>query len=145
MMLSMVQPNFTDRVASMIVSAARAPIMWTPTITLVGASSGGEAVVIANAETDESVAGTMPLSAAGGADRAVELQGRSVFVVATGDDVEFAQTARKLYEKAPEPKELVGYDDGDVPHGGGGQRVDGRSGDGGGGEDEHARRDRDPG
>ena len=52
----------------------------------------------------------MMLSAAGGADRASELQGRSVFVVATGDDEKFVQTARDLHENAPEPKELVEYD-----------------------------------
>ena len=80
------------------------------TVALVGASSGGEAVVKANAETDESVAGTMTLSAAGGADRAPELQGRSVFVVASDDDEEFVQTARDLHENAPEPKALVEYE-----------------------------------
>ena len=65
----------------------------------------------ANAETDEAVAGTLTLSAAGGADRAAELQGRSVFVVATGDDEEFVQTARDLNKNAPDPTELVEYDD----------------------------------
>lgn len=78
-------------------------------IALVGASSGGEAVVVANAETDASIAGTMTLSAAGGQDRASELQGQSVFVVATGDDDEFVRTARGLHENAPEPKNLVEY------------------------------------
>jgi len=51
------------------------------TIVLVGASSGGEAVVVANAETDVSVDGTITLSAAGGAKRAADLQGRSLFAV----------------------------------------------------------------
>lgn len=52
----------------------------------------------------------MTLSAAGGADQAPEVQGWSVFVVASGDDEEFVQTARDLHENAPEPKELVKYD-----------------------------------
>lgn len=80
------------------------------TVVLVGASSGGEAVVVAGAEAEPPVDGTMTLSAAGGADRASELQGRSLFVVATGDDEEFVRTARELHENAPEPKELVEYE-----------------------------------
>lgn len=80
------------------------------TVVLVGASSGGEAVVVANAETDATVDGTVTLSAAGGAGRASELQGRTLFVVATGDEARFVATARELHEKAPEPTELVEYD-----------------------------------
>lgn len=79
------------------------------TVVLVGASTGGEAVV-ANAETDATVDGTVTLSAAGGADRASELQGHSLFVVATGDEQRFVDIARELHEDAPEPKELVEYD-----------------------------------
>lgn len=80
------------------------------TVVLVGASSGGEAVVVANAETDRDVAGTMTLSAGGGAGRAGDLQGRALFVVATDDDARFVETARELHENAPEPTELVEYD-----------------------------------
>lgn len=80
------------------------------TVVLVGASSGGEAVVKANAETDAAVDGTMTLSAAGGADRAGELQGRTLFVVATDDEARFVATARELHENAPDPTELVEYD-----------------------------------
>lgn len=79
-------------------------------VVLVGASTGGEAVVVANAETDQSVAGTMTLSASGGADRASELQGRTLFVVATGDEDRFVQTARDLHKGAPDPTELLEYD-----------------------------------
>lgn len=79
------------------------------TVVLVGASSGGEAVVVANAETDEAVAGTMTLSAAGGAERASQLQGRTLFVVAANDDERFVETARELHENAPDPTELVEY------------------------------------
>lgn len=79
------------------------------TVVLVGASSGGEAVVVANAETDEGVAGTMTLSAAGGTGRASELQGRTLFVVAANDDDRFVETARELHEDAPDPTELVEY------------------------------------
>jgi pimeloyl-ACP methyl ester carboxylesterase len=80
------------------------------TIVLVGASSGGEAVVVANAETDVSVDGTITLSAAGGAKRAADLQGRSLFAVREGDDDRFVRVARRLHDGAPEPTELVEYD-----------------------------------
>lgn len=79
------------------------------TVVLVGASSGGEAVVVATAETDAAVDGTMTLSAAGGADRAAELQGRTLFVVAANDDDRFVETTRALHEDAPEPTDLVEY------------------------------------
>lgn len=82
------------------------------TLVLVGASTGGEAVVVANAETDATVDGTIALSAAGGTDYASELQGRSLFVVSEGDEDRFVRTAQELHEGAPEPKELVEYDGG---------------------------------
>lgn len=79
-------------------------------VVLVGASSGGEAVVVANAKTDLEVAGTVTLSAAGGEDHAADLQGRSLFVVSKGDDDRFVRTARELHENAPDPKQLVEYE-----------------------------------
>lgn len=79
-------------------------------VVLVGASSGGEAVVIANAETDATVDGTITLSAAGGEDRASDLQGRSLFVVSEDDDDRFVRIARELHEGAPEPTELLEYE-----------------------------------
>lgn len=80
------------------------------TVVLVGASSGGEAVVVANAETNATVDGTITLSAAGGADRTSDLEGRSLFVVSTGDDDRFVSTARKLHQGAPQPTNLVEYE-----------------------------------
>jgi hypothetical protein len=80
------------------------------TLVLVGASSGGEAVVVANAETDATVDGTVALSAGGGADRASALQGRTLFVVSEGDDHRFVRVARELEEGAPDPTGLVTYE-----------------------------------
>lgn len=80
-------------------------------VALVGASSGGEAVVVANAEADAgAVDGTMTLSAGGGTDRAADLQGRLLFVVSEGDDDRFVRVARELHDAAPPPKDLVTYD-----------------------------------
>ena len=79
-------------------------------LILVGASTGGEAVVVANAKTDVTVDGMITLSAAGGADHASELQGRSLFVVSTGDEDRFVRIARELHQGAPDPKMLVEYE-----------------------------------
>lgn len=80
------------------------------TVVLLGASSGGEAVVIANATTDAAVDGTITLSAGGGADHASDLQGRTLFVVSKGDDDRFVRVARELHRGAPEPTALVEYE-----------------------------------
>lgn len=81
------------------------------TVLLLGASSGGEAVVVANAESEpDTVDGTITLSAGGGVDHASDLQGRSLFVVSTNDDDRFVRVARELHEQAPKPKELVEYE-----------------------------------
>ena len=80
------------------------------TLILVGASTGGEAVVVANAETDATVDGTITLSVAGGAGHASDLQGRSLFVVSKGDEDRFVRIARELHQGAPEPKKLVEYE-----------------------------------
>ncbi|WP_101294720.1 alpha/beta hydrolase family protein [Halegenticoccus soli] len=80
-------------------------------LVLIGASSGGEAVVVANAEAEDgAVDGTVALSAGGGADRAADLHGRLLFVVSEGDSDRFVRVARELHENAPEPKELVTYE-----------------------------------
>lgn len=80
-------------------------------VVLMGASTGGEAVVVANATADDgAVDGVIALSAAGGADRAADLQGRKLFVVALGDEDRFVQTARELHENAPDPERLITYD-----------------------------------
>lgn len=80
------------------------------TVVLVGASTGGEAVVTANAKADDAVDGTVTLSAAGGAEHAAELEGRTLFVASNGDEKRFVQTARELHAGAPEPTELLTYD-----------------------------------
>lgn len=73
-------------------------------VLLVGASSGGEAVVRANARAESgSVQGLVTLSAAGGTEVAGELQGRKLFV-ATENDGKFTQIARDLHADAPDPK-----------------------------------------
>lgn len=77
---------------------------------LVGASSGGEAAVVANGNLDTPVDGTVTLSAGGGTEHAAPLEGPSLFVVSTGDDERFVRTARELHEGAPEPKQLIEYD-----------------------------------
>lgn len=79
-------------------------------LVLIGASSGGEAVVTANANAPpDTVDGTITLSAGGGGEAAAELQGRLLFVVSRGDDDRFVQTATQLHQNASQPKELVQY------------------------------------
>lgn len=79
-------------------------------IVLVGASTGEEAVVVANAGADAGrIDGTVTLSAAGGANYASQLQGRLLFVVSKNDERRFVQTAKALHRKASEPKALVTY------------------------------------
>lgn len=79
------------------------------TLVLVGASSGGEAVVRANANAETDVAGLVTLSAAGGADVAGQLQGRKLFVVSENDEDRFVRIARELHENAPDPARLKVY------------------------------------
>ncbi|WP_338729770.1 alpha/beta hydrolase [Haladaptatus sp. DJG-WS-42] len=77
-------------------------------VVFIGGSSGGEAVVRANAQApDGAVAGVMGISAAGGSDVAGDLQGRKLFVVGKDDDQRFVDTAKQLHENAPDPKRLV--------------------------------------
>lgn len=79
-------------------------------VVLVGASSGGEAVVRATAGAEDgTVQGLVTLSAAGGEDVAGGLQGRKLFVVSENDDDRFVTTAEGLFENASEPKELKVY------------------------------------
>lgn len=79
-------------------------------VVLLGASSGGEASVIANARAEiDAVAGVVALSPGGGTDYASDLRGRKLFVVAEDDDERFVQTTREIHERAPEPKELQVY------------------------------------
>lgn len=79
-------------------------------LVLVGASSGGEAVVVANATAPAgSVDATITISAGGGVTHAGDLQGRTLFVVSENDDDRFVRVARELHEGAPDPTNLVTY------------------------------------
>lgn len=78
-------------------------------VVLIGASSGGEAVVRATANAELSIAGVVTLSAGGGADVAGELEGEKLFVVSEDDDDRFVRVARKLHDGASEPKTLKVY------------------------------------
>lgn len=79
-------------------------------LVLVGASSGGEAVVRATARADSgTVDGLVALSAGGGAEVAGDLQGRKLFAVAENDDERFVRVAEQLHANAPEPKTLQRY------------------------------------
>lgn len=82
-------------------------------VLLVGASSGGKAVVLANARSGtDAVVGVVTLSAAAPdnlAEVAGKLRGQKLFVVSENDSDRFVQTAKKLHEKAPEPKALKIY------------------------------------
>lgn len=82
-------------------------------VVLVGASSGGEAAVVAAANASPSVAGLVGLSAAGGTDAVADIDAPSLFFVGTGDADRFVQTARTLTENAPDPAELVTYETSD--------------------------------
>lgn len=79
-------------------------------VVLVGASSGGEAVIRANARAKPgTVGGLVTLSAGGGADVAGDLQGRKFFVVSEHDDDRFVRVTRRLHENAPEPETMKIY------------------------------------
>lgn len=79
-------------------------------LVLVGASSGGEAVVVANANSEAgAVDGTIAISPGGGEEYASELQGSTLFVVSKGDDERFVRVTKKLHNDAPHPSELVTY------------------------------------
>lgn len=79
-------------------------------LVLIGASSGAEAAVIANANSDkEEVDGTIALSPGGGEEYASELQGSTLFVVSEGDDERFVRVTKELHNNAPHPSELITY------------------------------------
>lgn len=79
-------------------------------VLFVGASSGGEAVVRANARaTSGVVQGVVTLSAGGGTEAAEQLRGQKLFVVSENDDERFVRVAKQLHENAPDPKELQIY------------------------------------
>lgn len=79
-------------------------------MVLVGASSGAEAVVVANANSPEdAVDGTVAISPGGGKEYASELQGSTLFVVSENDEQRFVDTTKELHEKAPKPSELITY------------------------------------
>lgn len=79
-------------------------------MVLVGASSGAEAVVVANANSEaDAVDGTIAISPGGGTEFASELQGSTLFVVSEDDDQRFVDTTMELHEKAPKPSEIITY------------------------------------
>lgn len=79
-------------------------------VVLVGASTGGEAVLTAAAGLEDGVDGLVTLSAAGGAEHAADLTGQKLFVVSEDDESRFVDTARTLHERAASPKELLVYE-----------------------------------
>lgn len=78
-------------------------------VILVGASIGGEAAVIAGSDRADDVAGVVALSPGGGEERADELTGEKLFVVAEDDSERFVETTEAMYDRAAEPKELEVY------------------------------------
>jgi dienelactone hydrolase len=79
-------------------------------VVLVGASSGGEAVVRATARADEgTVDGVVALSPGGGEEVADGLQGRKLFVASENDDDRFVRVTRELHEGADPPKDIELY------------------------------------
>lgn len=78
-------------------------------VVVMGASTGGEAAVVAAAKEGDRVDGVVSLSAAGGAKYASELTGRKLFVASKNDEDRFVRIAKQLHEKAPDPKRLELY------------------------------------
>jgi dienelactone hydrolase len=101
-----------DERAASALGAARylREVVGVDHLVLVGASSGGEAVVRATATAEQgTVDGLVTLSAGGGADVASDLQGRKLFTVAENDDDRFVRVAEQLHANAPRPKTLQRY------------------------------------
>lgn len=80
------------------------------TVVLVGASTGGAAVVGAAAERPTRVDGVVTLSGAGGAGRADALTGQKLFVVSEGNEQRFVDVATELHSDASDPKRLLTVD-----------------------------------
>lgn len=80
-------------------------------IVLVGASTGGEAVVRAAAADPDAVDGVVTLSAAGGTDVAGDHTMPALFVVSEGDEERFVTTSNDLADGASDG-ELVTYEGG---------------------------------
>lgn len=81
-------------------------------VVLMGASTGGEAVVGAGAAKPDRVDGVITLSAAGGVVDADRLTGQQLFVVSSGDEKRFVDIAHELNDRTPEPEQLEIYDGG---------------------------------
>lgn len=76
-------------------------------VVLVGASSGGEAVLEAGADVEpDAIDGIVTLSPAGGAAAAAEIDARLLVVVSREDESRFVETANDVYGAAPDPKRL---------------------------------------
>lgn len=79
-------------------------------IVFIGASSGGEASVIANTQADlDAITGVVALSPGGGTEHAADLHGQKLFVVAEDDEERFVETVEELHDQASEPKSLQRY------------------------------------
>lgn len=79
-------------------------------VVLVGASSGGEAVVTAATTLDDRVAGVVAISPGGGTQHAGDLRTRGLFVVSESDDDRFVTNAQTLAEDSPGESDLVTYE-----------------------------------
>jgi dienelactone hydrolase len=78
-------------------------------VVLVGAGTGGEAVV-AVASRRQDVDGVVALSATGGATHAANLSGRNLFVASEGDPAHVVETTRTLGDDATVTTDVVVYE-----------------------------------
>ena len=81
-------------------------------VVVMGASTGGEAVVTAAATEPDRIDGVVALSASGGVDRADQLTGQKLFVVSRDDEQRFVDIATGLTDSASEPSQLETYNGG---------------------------------
>lgn len=79
-------------------------------VVAVGASTGGEAVVRASAESPDAVDGVVAISPAGGTDVAGDLTMPALIVVAEGDDESYVTAAEGIAAEAGENAELVTFE-----------------------------------
>lgn len=81
-------------------------------VVVMGASTGGEAAVVAAAKEGDRVDGVVSLSAAGGAKYAGELTGQKLFVASKNAEDRFVRIAKQLHEGSSKPKRLELYEGG---------------------------------
>lgn len=78
-------------------------------VILLGASSGGEAAIVAGATAPDRVDGVITLSAAGGVDHAASLTGQQLFVVSRADEQRFVDVTDTLGDTVASSR-TVSYD-----------------------------------